>query len=169
VETPGGPICQQQSLSCANMLCAQGNQCVETSRGPQCVAAPTQPSYHQGQSCAYGGYYQYGRLICYPPPRWRAPYQNGWGHYYRPPAYYDPPRPAPRPRPRPRPNPPWHPDGPDVIEPEPRMCTMEYDPVCGEKPVVCVRAPCPADRRSFGNSCSAKNSGYTVLYKGQCQ
>lgn len=174
IETPGGPVCQQQTVSCANVLCAQGNQCIETSRGPQCVPAqpsypsqptyPTPPSYNHGQSCAYGGYYHYGRLICYPPPAWRTPYQYGWGQYYNPPPRYTPPRPTPKPRPRP----PWHPDGPDVVEPGPRMCTMQYDPVCAERPVVCVRSPCLPDRKTFGNSCMAKNDGYTVLYKGTC-
>lgn len=182
IETPGGPVCEQQSLSCANVLCAQGNQCVETSSGPQCVAAPTQPTYpsypsyptypsypsypshptYPPQSCAYGGYYQYGRLICNPPPAWRSPYQYGWGHYYNPP-------PPPRPRPSPQPRPPWHPDGSGSMEPGPRMCTMEYDPVCAAKPVMCVKSPCPPIRKTFSNSCMAKNDGYTVLYKGQCR
>ena len=193
VDTPGGPVCQQQSLSCANVLCAQGNQCVETSSGPSCEpvysgpepwnppAQPTQPTYppsYQGQSCAYGGYYNYGRLICNAAPSWRQPYQNGWNHYqpYPYPAPRPTPRPVPRPtplptpRPTPRPRPPWHPSGPTIPEnPEPRMCTMEYDPVCAEKPVVCVRSPCPPVRKTFGNSCSARNDGYTVLYKGACQ
>lgn len=180
IETPGGPVCQQQSLSCANVLCAQGNQCVETRTGPQCVPAqpsyptyPTYPSYptyptYPQQSCAYGGFYQYGRLVCNPPPAWRHPYQYGWGHYYRPPHYQ--PRPAPTPRPTPRPRPPWHPDGPDIVKPEqPRFCTMEYDPVCAEKPVVCVQSPCLPDRRTFSNSCRAKQESYTVLYKGECR
>lgn len=190
VETPGGPICQQQSVTCANVLCAQGSQCVESATGPQCV--PNQPSYptypnyptYPQQSCAYGGYYQHGRLICNPAPSWRQPYQDGWNHYY-PPRYY-PPRPAPRPTPRPEPTPrptprptpipsprpPWHPGGPDIVlpeNPEPRMCTMEYAPVCAEKPVVCVRSPCPPVRKTFSNSCMAKGEGYTILYRGECQ
>ncbi len=172
METPGGPVCQQQSVTCANVLCAQGSQCLETSTGPQCVPyKPTNPIYPQ-QSCAYGGYYHYGQLICNPAPTWRQPFQDGWGHYDRPPVYHYPPRPTPRPRPTPKPpiprppapRPPWN-----SIEPEPRMCTMEYAPVCAEKPVVCVRAPCPADRKTFSNSCMAKGNGYSIIHEGACQ
>ena len=189
IETPGGPVCQQQTVSCANVLCAQGNQCVETSSGPQCVPAqpsypsypsyPNQPSYpsqptyptYPQQSCAYGGFYQYGQLVCYPPPAWRSPYQYGWGHYYNPqPAPAPQPVPVPKPTPAPnRPN--WHHWGRDHVKPapDPGYCTMEYDPVCAEKPVVCVQAPCLPQRRTFSNSCRAKLEEYTVLYKGECQ
>lgn len=177
-DRPGGPVCEPITSrpTCASTLCQVGNQCVETSTGPQCVpnrpsypaqptqpSYPTYPSYNYGQSCAYGGYYQYGRLICYPPPAWRHPYQYGWGQYYRP-------QPVPVPRPQPRPRPPWNPWGREHVKPapDPGVCTMEYDPVCGEKPVVCVRSPCPPLRKTFGNACSAKNDGYTVLYKGVC-
>jgi len=198
IETPAGPVCQLQSLSCANLLCAQGNQCIETSSGPKCEPIYTPPprltcanmecvdgyaciegasgpqcvpeysTYPPLQSCAYGGYYHYGRLICHPAPAWRRPYQNGWDYYNRP--YY--PRPQPTPVPRPGTRPPWHPRGPDIIRPEqpqPEFCTMEYDPVCAEKPVVCVRSPCPADRRTFGNSCQARVAEYTILHKGTCR
>lgn len=162
IETPTGPICQSQ-LSCANVLCAQGNHCIETTAGPEC--RPVDYGY-QNQSCAYGGYYHHGRLVCNSAPAWRNPYQNGWGHYYSP--HYAPPRYTP-----PRPRPPWHYYGnvPEVIEPTPRepiLCPMIYDPVCAEKPVVCVRAPCPAIRKTFGNDCQANAENYTVLYKGQC-
>ncbi len=168
-ERPGGPTCEPMATrpTCASTLCQIGNQCVETNSGPQCVpiqpSYPTHPPYNSGQSCAFGGYYHYGRLVCYPPPAWRTPYQYGWGQYYRP-------QPVPTPRPTPRPRPPWHPN-PESVEPEqpPRFCTMQYDPVCAEKPVVCVRAPCPADRKTFGNSCMARQDGYTVLYKGVCR
>lgn len=191
VDTPSGPICQAQTLSCANVLCAQGNQCTETSTGPQCVPASSPPGYYlpgqpdhnpplynppnyspptynPPQSCAYGGYYQYGHLICHPAPSWRQPYQGGWGYYNAPPRYYNPPtyhQPV-------RPRPPWHPSGPEIVQPSPNpnptMCTMQYDPVCAEKPVVCVRAPCPAIKKTFSNACMARAEEYTVLYKGQC-
>ena len=172
IETLTGPICQHRILSCANVLCERGNQCMETISGPQCV--PYQPTYPVNpnpsqQSCAYGGYYRYGRLICNPVPEWRGPYQQGWGHYY---PNYPRPMPRPIPTPRPLPRPPWHPHGPDIVrpkDPEPRYCTMEYDPVCAEKPVVCVRAPCPAERRTFSNSCQANAAEYTILYRGACQ
>jgi len=182
VDTPGGPICQTQTLSCANVLCQQGNQCVESSTGPQCVPnvtypvqpvqPPTPPAWQYPQyqqSCAYGGYYYHGQLICNPPPAWRNPYQNGWGYYAQPPRYVPPYY-----QPRPRPRVPWHPWGSDNVQPDPNpgggtICTMEYDPVCAEKPVLCVRAPCPPVRKTFGNSCKANAEEYTVLYKGQCR
>lgn len=38
---------------------------------------------------------------------------------------------------------------------EPRMCTMEYAPVCAEVQVQCVKAPCFPVKQTFGNTCSA--------------
>jgi hypothetical protein len=38
---------------------------------------------------------------------------------------------------------------------EPRICTMEYSPVCAEVQVQCFKAPCPAITQTFGNACSA--------------
>ncbi len=35
-----------------------------------------------------------------------------------------------------------------------QACTMEYAPVCGERDVVCVRAPCPPVQETFGNTCA---------------
>ncbi|NNE57114.1 MAG: hypothetical protein HKN36_03315 [Hellea sp.] len=165
VETPSGPICHAPTLSCANILCAQGNHCVETRTGPECRPNYSPPP--QTQSCAYGGYYQYGRLICNPAPSWRDPYQNGWNHIVPRPTY------PPYYRPHYRPRPPWHYYGnlPEIVKPrpvDPIMCPMVYDPVCAEKAVVCVRAPCPAVRQTFSNSCAANADGYTVLHKGQC-
>lgn len=178
VETPSGPTCQAQTLSCANMLCAQGSICKEFASGPQCVAQssppgyyipnpprPYNPSYYQDQSCAYGGYYNYGRLICNPAPTWRQPYQDGWRQYVPPPGYYAPPTYRPRPI-RPRPG------VPEVIEPAPPnapICPMIYAPVCAEKPVVCIKAPCYPIRKTFSNSCVAKSENYTILYKGVCE
>jgi hypothetical protein len=40
-------------------------------------------------------------------------------------------------------------------EEEPRMCTMEYAPVCAEVQVQCIKAPCYSAKQTFGNTCSA--------------
>lgn len=41
-----------------------------------------------------------------------------------------------------------------------RMCTMEYNPVCGQR---------GRDLKTFGNSCSADAAGYRVVRSGECQ
>ena len=41
----------------------------------------------------------------------------------------------------------------------PTMCTAQYEPVCGFVQVQCIRAPCPAIRTDFGNSCMAATAG----------
>jgi len=177
--------------TCASVSCAQGSVCEELPSGPQCVIQsppsgyyrppPTpSPSYrqtppnhyepnYQNQSCAYGGFYRYGQLICNPAPRWRQPYQNGWTQYGTPPGYYVPPsyRQPVQPQPvRPRPG------VPEIIpptQPIAPVCPMIYAPVCAEKPVVCVTTPCYPVRKTFSNSCMANAESYTVLYQGQCQ
>jgi hypothetical protein len=40
-----------------------------------------------------------------------------------------------------------------------RVCTMEYNPVCGQR---------GRDRKTFGNSCSAGVAGYRVVSPGEC-
>lgn len=53
---------------------------------------------------------------------------------------------------------------------EPVMCTMQYEPVCGEVAVQCVTAPCEPVKQTFGNSCvlgATKNATY--LYDGECK
>ena len=42
---------------------------------------------------------------------------------------------------------------------EQRACTMEYNPVCGQR---------GRDRKTFGNSCSADAAGYRVVRPGEC-
>ncbi|MBO6717853.1 MAG: hypothetical protein JJ913_07855 [Rhizobiaceae bacterium] len=41
-----------------------------------------------------------------------------------------------------------------------RVCTQQYDPVCGRK---------GTSYRTFGNSCEAQVSGYFVDHKGVCE
>jgi hypothetical protein len=53
---------------------------------------------------------------------------------------------------------------------EPKVCTMQYDPVCAEVQVQCVTTPCNPVKETFGNACmmnANKNAKY--LYKGECK
>jgi hypothetical protein len=38
---------------------------------------------------------------------------------------------------------------------EPRICTMEYAPVCAEAQIQCIKAPCYPIIQTFSNSCMA--------------
>ena len=51
---------------------------------------------------------------------------------------------------------------------EPRMCTMQYAPVCGAKPVQCVAAPCYPQYHTYGNSCVLGAEGGTFIHEGEC-
>ena len=42
----------------------------------------------------------------------------------------------------------------------PQACTMQYDPVCGER---------RGDRQTFGNSCEADRAGYRIVHGGECR
>ena len=48
------------------------------------------------------------------------------------------------------------------------MCTMEYDPVCGEVQVQCIKEPCPPIRQTYGNSCMAGIEKAKIISKGEC-
>ena len=50
----------------------------------------------------------------------------------------------------------------------PTMCTAQYEPVCWFVQVQCIRAPCPAIRTDFGNSCMAAAAGATDVTWGTC-
>lgn len=50
-----------------------------------------------------------------------------------------------------------------------QACTMEYAPVCGERDVVCVRAPCPPIQETFGNKCALDAAHARFLYGGECR
>lgn len=164
VDTPSGPVCDPLRQTCASTLCQQGNQCIETQSGPQCVPL-SGPNYND-----YPPRYNYNAYHYNPRPwrrYWRGhrpsyggwtpwydrPVYNGWRHngWYQPPHYYSPPRAD-------WPNPPT-----DGI-----ACSMNYDPVCGQKIVQCFRAPCPPLQKTFGNGCSARAEGFSVLSKGVC-
>lgn len=49
---------------------------------------------------------------------------------------------------------------PDPRPDEGRACTREYAPVCGAN---------GRDRQTFANACEARNSGYGIIGRGECQ
>lgn len=51
-------------------------------------------------------------------------------------------------------------------EQEPRICTMEYAPVCAEVQVQCIKAPCFPINETFWNACSAGDN--KILYRWEC-
>ncbi|MFA5917791.1 MAG: DUF333 domain-containing protein [Candidatus Gracilibacteria bacterium] len=53
---------------------------------------------------------------------------------------------------------------------EPKACTMDYNPVCAEVQVMCIRAPCPPLKQTFGNKCEMDANKIAVfLYNGECK
>lgn len=188
IDTPAGPQCVQRQ-TCASTLCAVGNQCVESAQGPQCVPTTplsqpnVQPQYEQGYTVwpqhyhrsypsyrrnSYGfrrGYTHRQRAHRHHYPVYR-PYNYGYGHYgYRP--SYQPYQPLPSPRVDPPVASPGN--GPGNGSGNGMGCPMNYDPVCAQKQVQCVRAPCPPVKQTFGNACQATVEDYTVIYKGTCR
>ncbi len=168
VDTPGGPVCEPQRLTCASTLCEQGNQCIETQSGPQCV--PLSRPHYDYQPNHYQPSYHYNPQPYYNPQPWRRYWRQNWQppalrtwtpwhrssnpDYYRPPTYHWSNFPIQR-----TPNFP----GTNI-----NACTLEYDPVCAQKTVQCFRAPCPPLQKTFGNACSARVEGYSVISKGVC-
>ncbi len=51
---------------------------------------------------------------------------------------------------------------------ETTMCTMQYQPVCGAKPVQCVSAPCYPVYHTYGNSCVLGVEKGTFIHDGEC-
>ncbi|NPA56395.1 MAG: serpin family protein [Epsilonproteobacteria bacterium] len=47
-------------------------------------------------------------------------------------------------------------------------CEEEEAPVCGERVVQCIQAPCPPQRETFKNYCTLKKEGGTYLHDGPC-
>ncbi|MBI4133185.1 peptidoglycan-binding protein, partial [Candidatus Uhrbacteria bacterium] len=51
----------------------------------------------------------------------------------------------------------------------PPMCTREYRPICGSKPIVCITTPCNPIQQTYGNLCEMRRDGATFLYDGVCR
>jgi len=52
----------------------------------------------------------------------------------------------------------------------PKICTMEYAPVCGKVNVQCVKAPCNPVEQTFGNKCTMEaNKLAEFLYTWECK
>jgi peptidoglycan hydrolase-like protein with peptidoglycan-binding domain len=51
---------------------------------------------------------------------------------------------------------------------EPVACTKEYNPVCGSKPIFCVKAPCNPIEQTYGNLCMLEADGAKFRHKGEC-
>lgn len=182
-DTAAGPVCGPRpdlnppTLSCANVLCQSGT-CVETRSGPQCVSdgvLPPKshpPKWHSRKKWKKRRHKHKGR-VCYE-SHWQPwePTHNGHGsdghshdnngHHSNGEAHPHPHNYPPKPLP-PKPMPPQTRPGDNN-----QMCPMVYQPVCAEKVVQCVKAPCPPVRQTFNNSCEAQRDGYTVMRKGQC-
>ena len=134
------------SISCAHVSCA--GHCLDTPQGPQCM--PQRPT------CAVTLCAQNSRCV---------DTQSGAECI---PVHAQPSHPQTPSNPR-TPQTPWTPWPTSPLpEGERTACPMIYDPVCAQKQVQCVTAPCPPERRSFSNSCVAGAEGFTVLYKGEC-
>ncbi len=49
-----------------------------------------------------------------------------------------------------------------------KACTLEYNPVCGQKQIICIKAPCNPIEQTYGNMCALEADGATLLHKGEC-
>ena len=60
-----------------------------------------------------------------------------------------------------------------VVEPKvdlPQICTTQYEPVCAQKTIYCIQAPCPQpELETFSNSCVAKSQGANIVHMGECE
>ncbi len=48
------------------------------------------------------------------------------------------------------------------------VCYNLYQPVCGEKTVYCIKAPCPPIKQTYSNDCFAKKDGAKNITEGVC-
>jgi hypothetical protein len=51
---------------------------------------------------------------------------------------------------------------------EERMCTMQYEPVCGAQQVQCITTPCYPMYHTYGNACMLAAEGATFIHEGAC-
>jgi len=122
VETSTGPQCVADAppkLTCANALCSEGHRCIESATGPQCV-----PFEERTLTCA--------NALCTADHKC---IESATG-------------------------PQCVPDQPNVTPWDRRICPAHYDPVCGQKGHL---------KRTFGNDCEARRANYDILYKGVCR
>lgn len=54
------------------------------------------------------------------------------------------------------------------VTPAPVACSAVYQPVCGQKTVYCIKAPCDPIRKTYPNSCMMNADNATLLYNGEC-
>lgn len=52
---------------------------------------------------------------------------------------------------------------------QPGMCTKEYMPVCGAKPITCITTPCNPIPTTYSNRCMMNADGASYLYDGSCK
>lgn len=57
-------------------------------------------------------------------------------------------------------------DGP--CRDEDRVCTAEFEPVCGSVSVQCLTDNCSPVRQTFSNECEAQRAGITTFSQGEC-
>ena len=55
------------------------------------------------------------------------------------------------------------------IKEDESICTQQYDPVCGEVEVQCIKAPCPPIKQTFSNDCFATIAGAKNIVPGECE
>ena len=53
-------------------------------------------------------------------------------------------------------------------EHEAKICTMQYEPVCGARVVQCIQAPCYPIYETFGNRCERENAHAISIHDGVC-
>jgi hypothetical protein len=54
-------------------------------------------------------------------------------------------------------------------EEQPKICTMEYAPVCGKINVQCITTPCNPVEETFPNRCGAEAADAFDIKEGACE